>query len=179
MILATDVGYRDDGTALAAAVGFAQWADEAPAYERTVHVAEVAEYEPGQFYRRELPCLLALRAALPAPPTLWVVDGHVWLRDGQPGLGAYLFEALRGTVPVVGVAKRAFRDGVAIPVCRGQSANPLHISAAGLSPERAAEAVQQMHGPWRIPTLLKRVDALSRSARGPQRPTGTPDEAGR
>ncbi len=39
-----------------------------------------------------------------------------------------------------------------------------NLTAAGISPECAAEHVRAMHGPYRIPTLLKRIDSLCRNA---------------
>jgi deoxyribonuclease V len=38
----------------------------------------------------------------------------------------------------------------------------LFITAAGVSLERAADYIKAMHGPFRLPTLLKRVDQLCR-----------------
>lgn len=163
MIYALDVDYRDDGSALAAAVGFSAWTDPAPAEERAVMVPSVAPYEPGAFYRRELPCLLAALARVSGPLEGVVVDAHVWLRgEGDPGLGARLWEALERAVPVVGVAKQAFAGGIASAVHRGGSARPLWVTAAGMDVEDACARVSSMHGAHRIPTLLKRVDALCR-----------------
>ncbi len=95
-----------------------------------------------------------------------VVDGYVWL-DGVSvaGLGAHLYQALAGKVAVIGVAKRRFAGaGAAVEVVRGRSIRPLFITAAGMSAQTAAEHVRSMHGPNRIPTLLKRVDSLCRRA---------------
>jgi deoxyribonuclease V len=124
----------------------------------------VAPYEPGRFYLRELPCLLAVLARAPAPLAAAVVDGYVWLADEtRPGLGAHLFESLGGTVPVVGVAKTRFAGAErALPVTRGDSLRPLWVTAAGIDPTEAAEHVRRMHGPFRIPTALRRVDRLCR-----------------
>lgn len=163
MRYALDVDYRDDGSALAAAVGFARWGDPAPAEERTARVERVAPYEPGAFYRRELPCLRAVLDRVAGPVALVVVDGHAWLRaHDDPGLGARLWEALGRAVPVVGVAKQPFAGGVALPLVRGASARPLWITAAGMDPAEALACVREMHGEHRLPTLLKRVDALCR-----------------
>lgn len=163
MLYALDVDYRPDGAALAAAVGFARWTDAAPAEERTALVASVEPYEPGAFYKRELPCLRAVLAAVAGPVDLVVVDAHVWLKAlDQPGLGGRLWESLGRAVPVVGVAKQPFIDGVALPLTRGASAKPLWISAAGTDPVEARERVREMHGEHRLPTILKRVDALCR-----------------
>lgn len=161
MIAALDVHYADP-TATAACVLFASWTDAAPASEHVVSIASVAPYEPGEFRKRELPCLLAALAALPAAPELVVIDGYVWLAPGRPGLGAHLFDALGAKTPVVGVAKTRFQGAAAIEVVRGTSAKPLFVTAAGVDPALAAAHVAAMHGPHRIPTLLARADALAR-----------------
>lgn len=150
--------------AVAACVGFHEWEDGAATLEvsRTFPGA-LAAYEPGQFYRRELPYLLELLRSLEAPPALVLVDGFVWLDGGRPGLGARLHEALGGTAAVVGVAKRPFHEAVgALAVLRGASQVPLFVSAVGIEVSEAAEAVQRMNGEHRVPTLLRHVDRLSR-----------------
>jgi deoxyribonuclease V len=164
MIACVDVDYRDEG-ALAACVLFRDWGDERPAGERVEHVAEVEPYQPGQFYRRELPCLLAVLRRVSEPLDAVVVDGYVWLgTEDRPGLGAHLHRALGGTVPVVGVAKNPFAGAVlARKVRRGDGQRPLFVTAAGTDADRAADCVRAMHGPYRIPTLLKRVDTLCRT----------------
>src|SRR5437763_16343625 len=103
MLACVDVDYREEG-AVAACVLFRAWADELPAEERTVRIDRVEPYQPGQFYKRELPCLLSvLRPVLDRGPLeAIVVDGYVWLGDEQrPGLGARLHEALGQVVPVI------------------------------------------------------------------------------
>jgi deoxyribonuclease V len=93
---------------------------------------------------------------------LLVVDGYVDLDpDGRPGLGAHAHREFE--VPVVGVAKTAFRSAVhAIPVCRGQATRPLYVTAAGLARTEAAQLVKHMAGGYRLPDALRRVDALAR-----------------
>lgn len=165
MLACVDVDYRDDA-AVAACVLFRDWADEAPAAERVERIARVEPYEPGQFYRRELPCVLAVLGPLAEGLGAVVIDGYVWLRDeATPGLGGRLYAALGRAVPVVGVAKTRFASATAaVPVLRGGSARPLYVTAAGLSADEAARRVRDMHGPCRIPTLLKRADQLCRGA---------------
>ncbi|MBC7809104.1 MAG: endonuclease V [Akkermansiaceae bacterium] len=169
MIAIFDVDYRADGTAVAACVTADDWADAAPVGEYTTPIPEVAPYEPGQFYKRELPCLLAVIATLPGPPTVCVVDGYVWLGDeNTPGLGAHLFNALGGMIPVVGVAKTRFAGAEPVAeVLHGatETTRPLYVSAVGVPLADAAEAVRRMHGTFRLPTLIKRVDSLCRSGR--------------
>jgi deoxyribonuclease V len=78
-----------------------------------------------------------------------------------------LHEALGGRVPIVGVAKTAFRgDTGAAEVLRGESAKALLVSAAGMSLDEAVDGVRRMAGEHRIPTLLKRVDHLARGLAG-------------
>lgn len=162
MIVAVDVDYRDTQV-VAAAVGFAGWTDDRTALEVVVTSdAPPAPYEPGRFYRRELPHLRSALALLVPPLTAVIVDGYVWL-GAEPGLGAHLFTALGQTVPVIGVAKTKFTGALAIEVIRGASARPLYVTAAGIDATRAAQHVLEMHGEHRIPTLLKRVDQLARA----------------
>jgi len=164
MIACLDVNYREPA-AYAAGIAFHDWSDAVPATEKVIRVVAVHPYQPGQFFRRELPCLLAVLRELP-PVAVVVVDGYVWLDGvGVPGLGAHLYQALAGKVAVVGVAKTRFAAaGAAVQVIRGRSARPLFVTAAGMSAQRAGEHVGSMHGPYRIPTLLKRVDSLARRA---------------
>jgi len=81
---------------------------------------------------------------------------------GKPGLGEYLFDALGGKIVVVGVAKTFFVGAPAREVLRGGSKLPLYVSAAGMDVEDAADSVARMHGGYRIPTMLKRVDRVAR-----------------
>ena len=163
VIVCLDVAYGAAG-ASASGVLFHAWTDGESAGEIVMQLGPVAEYKPGRFYRRELPCLLAVLDIVQEPLETVVVDGYVWLGDGNvPGLGACLFESLKGGTPVVGVAKSTFAGAChAIPVFRGGSRRPLLVTAAGMDPVAAARNVAAMHGRHRIPTLLKRADLLSR-----------------
>lgn len=161
MILILDVHYPTLGGAWVAGVTCAAWGDSTPLSEHVKFVPVVEEYESGAFYRRELPCLTSLIQDLPDAPEVIVVDGHAKL-DGRPGLGAHLYDATG--IPVIGVAKRRFHEGDALPLLRGGSKSPLYVSAAGLSDQEALARVAVMHGPYRIPTLIKRADRLCRDA---------------
>ena len=129
-------------------------------------VPVTAPYQPGEFYRRELP---PLRAVVPAAAelALIVVDGYVDLDpDGRPGLGAQVHAEFG--VPVIGVAKTAFSTAThAAQVLRGQSSRPLYVTAAGMTTADAAGLVAEMAGRFRMPDALKLVDRL---ARGLERP---------
>lgn len=162
MIACVDVDYRNGG-AVAACVCFQAWSDDTSASETVVQIRNVEPYRSGQFYRRELPCILALLKSLPDLPQVIVIDGYVWLGDRQPGLGAHLYEALGRQVPVIGVAKTRFvRAEPVETVLRGRSRSPLYVTAVGMGVAEAADCIRAMQGPYRIPTLLKRVDQLSR-----------------
>jgi len=169
LIAAVDVCYHDHG-ATAAAIQFADWADDQACAQRLCDIAQVAEYQPGQFYRRELPCVLAVLQQLPQQPSLIVIDGHVWLRPGEPGLGWHLHEATG--IPVIGVAKTSFDQSPhAAHVFRGESMKPLFVTAIGMDQQDAARHIESMHGAFRLPTMLKLVDHLCRSGA----PAASPD----
>ncbi len=161
-----DVHYQGNG-ARAACVLAESWEAEAPAASFVQDIATVAPYEPGSFYRRELPCLLSVLSVLPAPPEVVVIDGYVWLSStDRPGLDARLYEALGKRVPVIGIAKTAFAGAESaacvMQVVRGGSRRPLYVTAIGIAPEIAAQQVRGMAGKHRIPDLLRITDSLSR-----------------
>lgn len=162
MKLAIDVHYTQ--TALAAGVLFADWISGE--IERTVltEIIQIAPYEPGSFYKRELPCILSLLKKVHEPLDVIIIDGYVQLGKAQKmGLGLHLYQALDEKIPIIGVAKKAFKDTPqACELLRGNSINPLYITSAGIELDKAQEYIKQMHGKHRIPTLLKKVDQLCR-----------------
>ena len=162
-IFCMDVDYRD-GFAIAAGILFDDWSSEQTLLETCVKVDKIEEYESGKFYKRELPCLLKLIQSLDTLPDIFLVDSFVYLDDRmKPGLGAYLYNEFNGKIPVIGVAKTNFKEcSNKIELLRGESKSPLFISSAGIDLEKAAEFVSQMHGEFRNPTLLKKVDRLCR-----------------
>lgn len=160
MILAIDVHYK---TNYAKNVGVLfNWSDEAPSDTIVTQLTEVEEYVPGLFYKRELPCLLdVINQVDLSKVDAIVVDGHVYIdNDKNFGLGGYLWEALSQKVPVIGVAKRAFHKNELTnePVLRGDSKNPLYVSAIGLTLEIAVQRIEAMHGDYRMPTILQILD---------------------
>ena len=165
---AVDVYYPPSGGARAALLVAADPTFATVVDERVAWLAQVAAYEPGLFFRRELP---AMRAVLDGVPDLGVVvvDGYVDLDPaGRPGLGARLHDEIG--VPVIGVAKTAFRSAThAAPVYRGAAQRPLYVTAAGMTVQRAAGLVTAMAGPHRLPDALRRVDRLSRDGIPAQR----------
>ncbi|HWP57054.1 MAG TPA: endonuclease V [Candidatus Acidoferrales bacterium] len=163
MIAAVDAHYAET-QAIAACVVFHRWTDHRPCGEIIERIPNAAPYEPGRFYLRELPCLLAVLDKVSRPLEAILIDGYVWLGDeAKPGLGAHLYASLGKITPVIGVAKSRFHQGKAVQaLLRGKSSRPLFVSAAGVELAEAAAHVREMHGPFRVPTLLKHVDRLCR-----------------
>lgn len=166
MILATDVYYPSDGGAIAAGVAFNAFGDTQPCAEFTCSLEEVGDYQSGEFYKRELPCLLQLLTQHQLKPSIIIVDGHVqFTNNPRPALGAHPYQTLGQQTPVIGVAKNPHRDiSAKAELLRGDSLRPLYVSAVGIEIENAKQSVLQMHGPHRIPTLLKRADQLCRQS---------------
>jgi deoxyribonuclease V len=161
VFVAADVHYVASGGARAAAVVAADAAFSRLATDRITAVPCVESYQPGRFYLRELPALRAVLDGL-AQMAVLIVDGYADLDpDGRPGLGARACEEFG--VPVIGVAKSAFRTAThAIAVLRGTSARPLYVTAAGMPRADAADLVRRMAGPHRLPDALRRADTLAR-----------------
>ena len=172
MILAVDVHYHED-RARVAGILFQDWSAARSAAEQVLECEAAGGYRPGEFFRRELPCIERLLKEIDKPIDCIVVDGFVYLGgERRAGLGKYLFDALNAQVPVIGVAKTPFRDTPeTTQVFRGRSKRPLYVTAAGISDERARECILTMHGEHRIPTLLQRVDRLCRQASAPGHPS--------
>lgn len=165
LVGAVDVHYPATGGARAAMV-VASGPTLATIEAERVHWLDVAQpYQPGSFYRRELPAILALLGDAP-PLSLLLVDGYCDLDPyGRPGLGAHVHR--EAGIPVVGVAKTAFHTAThAVPVVRN-GARPLYVTAAGLPVPDAAWLVATMAGRYRLPDALRRVDALARGHAAP------------
>jgi len=163
MILAVDVHYSETG-ATAAGVVFTHWGDDLPEMELVSHTGPLPEYRPGEFYKRELPAILRLIEDHGLKPDCIIVDGFIYL-DGRslPGLGKHLHDASDGKVPVIDIAKNRLRDiGPEYEIFRGKSVRPLYITAAGIDLEEAKDLIRSMHGAFRLPTFIKRVDRLCR-----------------
>ncbi|MBO9205413.1 MULTISPECIES: endonuclease V [Niastella] len=165
MILAIDVHYKEN-TAKAVGALFQNWGDAVAQQHILKYIKEVAEYEPGSFYKRELPCILEIFKDVDLSTISYIViDGFVVLDDaGKPGLGAYVYESIQQQVPVIGVAKTGFHQNQqqVIPVLRGTSDRPLYVTSVGIELPQAAEFVKSMHGEFRLPTVLKELDRITK-----------------
>ncbi|WP_298426328.1 endonuclease V [uncultured Kordia sp.] len=165
MIIATDIHYKET-YAKAVCVAF-QWEDAIPKKVYTATIDDVAPYVPGEFYKRELPCILKVLEQVDLETTeAIIVDGHVFVHDNKKyGLGAYLWEALDKKVPIIGVAKKSFINtkNVSTPVLRGSSEKPLFVSCIGIDKENVLEKINLLHGEHRMPTILKLLDAVTKT----------------
>ena len=96
---------------------------------------------------------------------LIIVDGYVQLNErGKPGLGQHLYDALDETIPIIGVAKKAYHTNAAHvrPVLRGRSQNPLFITSVDYPLDEAAQRVAAMAGKYRMPDLLRFLDQTTK-----------------
>lgn len=95
----------------------------------------------------------------------FIVDGFVYLDDNYKyGLGGHLFESLNRKIPIIGVAKTNFASNKEnkVELLRGKSINPLYITSIGIDIETAKRNISKMFGDYRIPTILKELDKLTK-----------------
>jgi deoxyribonuclease V len=165
MILALDTYYQND-KAKTVCIRFVNWTDEQPAEVVTEELDGIEAYQPGSFYKRELPCIVSILKKISLQTIdIIIIDGYVLLDDsGKHGLGGYLYEALERKIPVIGVAKTNFANNTLHKgeVYRGDSKRPLYITTLGIPLDTARNYIRSMQGAYRIPTLLKTLDALTR-----------------
>lgn len=158
--------YYNGNIAQAACIGFKDWTDEHPAEAYKELIINVEPYQPGEFYKRELPCIRRILDKLDLNRAeLIIVDGYVYLDEQlRPGLGLHLYNTLSRPIPVIGIAKAQFgENGSHVQeVFRGDSKQPLYVSAVDADLTVIADSVTTMFGPYRIPALLKQLDFLSR-----------------
>jgi len=165
MIYAFDTYYFTD-YAQTVCMAFEDWNSEQETKIFTEKTPITSDYESGAFYKRELPCILSLLSIIKLEnEDILIVDGYVTLNDeGKMGLGGYLYEALDKKYPVIGIAKNGFAspDSQRREILRGESKTPLFLTAKGADVDDIKLKVEQMHGGFRIPNLLKKLDQLTR-----------------
>ncbi|MCU0436490.1 MAG: endonuclease V [Raineya sp.] len=161
MIFAFDTHYHEN-KAHTVCMGFENWTDKEATLELTENLEVPDEYIPGEFYRRELPCIMSLlsKVSLQSEDVI-IIDGFVVLDDtAKLGLGGHLYEELNRLVPIIGVAKSNFAtlNTLKREVYRGDSKRPLYITSLGIDLDQATAYVQSMYGAYRIPDILKKLD---------------------
>ena len=164
MILAFDTYYFDN-KAKTACILFDNWSEENYKFETEI-IEQNEEYKPGEFYKRELPCILSLLKKIKIDKIdLIIVDGYVYLDDNlKLGLGGHLYKNLEGKIPIIGVAKTNFKTlkEAKKEILRGNSEKPLYITSIGIELDEATKLIKNMSGQYRIPTLLKKLDSLTK-----------------
>lgn len=164
MILAFDTYYFEN-KAKTVCISFDDWSDEENYSVDTETIENIEEYQSGEFYKRELPCILSLLNKIEIKNiTTIIVDGFVYLDDDKrPGLGGHLYNQFNN-VPIIGVAKTNFAtlDKNKRQLHRGKSTKPLYITSIGIDLDEATELIKNMNGQNRIPTLLKKLDTLTK-----------------
>ncbi|WPO79649.1 endonuclease V [Flavobacterium sp. KACC 22761] len=165
MILAFDTYYYDN-KAKTVCLEFTEWNQEKDFKVHTEIIDNVSEYIPGEFYKRELPCILSLLNNIDLKSvSVIIVDGFVYLDDNKKyGLGGHLYEKLDKKIPIIGVAKTNFAsiEKDKKPLFRGDSKKPLYVTSIGIDLEDAFQKIESMAGEFRIPTLLKEMDRLTK-----------------
>jgi len=176
MILALDSYYKADicNTSL---VVFKYLDSDKPLYTDTIYTKVTSDYIPGEFYKRELPGIIKILEKLKNEKldiwndiTFIITDSFITLKNDDnewDGLGAYLDKYLKSNgenKTIWGVAKSNFGRCYEISKAtfRGKSSKPLYVQVTNNCIKLAVWAVQKMHGEYRIPTMLKLVDQLSR-----------------
>jgi len=162
VISAVDGYYNDNSCAVAVAVVFSSFSDKEPYAVYIKKITAVAEYISGEFYKRELPCILAVLGGIKEGIDTVIIDGYVD-PGNKPGLGRRLWEAMAGKITVIGVAKNYFHGTDAIKIFRKGSRRPLYVTSAGIDAVVAGDMIKNMYGKYRMPDLLKIADTISRT----------------
>lgn len=174
MTIGIDTYYRSDSDAYTVGVIFDSWTDKVPRQIISCKTSEFAPYIPGEFYKRELPCILDLLKLVDLEEVDTIIlDGFLRLRDmeghDKDGLGLHLKEVLGDRCPkLIGVAKTEFGKchEISEEVVRGKAKVPLYVQGYGMSNEEAACLIKNMYGPYRIPDILKILDRETKKKEG-------------
>jgi len=164
MILITDVDYKEN-KANAAGIIIENWLDEKHIAQYTIEHDKIKKYIPGEFFKRELPCIIKLLSIIKEDISCLVIDGYVWLDDFyKRGLGAVIYQEINEKIPIIGVAKKSFYTlgENHRKIYRGNSKQALYITSVGIDLDFAAKKIENMHGKYRIPKHLKEADRLCR-----------------
>ena len=159
--IAIDTYYYKD-RAKTVGIVFNEWEDEVPEKVLISWLSsdKYGPYIPGEFYKRELPCIMHLLEQVPDIRLEQELDKeHPDFRNNHPTDPMKIYGPA-----IIGVAKTSFKGcdsdhGIA-KVYRGEAKNPLYVCTTwfNMSANEAAERIKSMHGNYRIPTLLKILD---------------------
>ena len=167
-ILIFDICYNEEEhTANAACIKFKNFTDSPTNKNNQFYTKKcfnVADYESGNFYKRELPCIMSLIEDIDmSDVSCLITDSYVEFSEEHLGLGKHLYNALDKKYPVIGIAKNKYKEeNISIECYRGNSSKPLYITAIDVSNQEACNIVQKMDGKYRLPEMVKAVDHLCR-----------------
>lgn len=164
MILAIDVYYKENEAKVVAVLFNSE--DETPQSVVIDQIIGIEDYVSGEFYKRELPCIESILKKINLNDIeAVIIDGHIYVDDdGTFGLGGYTWESLNKKIPVIGVAKTSFfrNKNTVKEVYRGESKKPLYVSSIDIDLEIASNLIKDMKGDYRIPTILKELDRITK-----------------
>ncbi len=129
----------------------------------TAMVHDIADYVPGQFYKRELQSVEAIIDQLKVEDIdLIVVDGYADSGTTEHALGTFVFEKYQ--IPVIGIGKNKYDRCILtdLEVYRGESKKPLYVTSKGMDNEEAKRLVKNMAGEFRLPYFVKYADNRAR-----------------
>ena len=157
MILAFDTYYFDN-KAKTVCLAFENWETSDEHQVFTEILEGISDYISGEFYKRELPCIISLYEKINTENIeAIIIDGFVYLDDNEKlGLGGHLYNSLNKKIPIIGVAKTNFAtiETNKKALLRGSSLKPLYITAIGIDLETATENIKNLSGPNRMPDIL-------------------------
>jgi exodeoxyribonuclease-5/deoxyribonuclease V len=98
MIYAFDTHYQEN-KAKTVCIGFDKWEDIGFLISKSLLTDIKSDYISGEFYKRELPCIIELLAQIDLKnEDIIIIDGFVFLDDQmKPGLGAHLYHIMKTT----------------------------------------------------------------------------------
>lgn len=171
MILFIDVKYTDNGYKTCGVITDSFYDKEPKKILTLKSNKPAADYIPGEFYKRELPCIIEFLKYYKLKPEYIVVDGFCINKDNEnnihAGLGYKVFTYLRdnvvgfSNVKIIGIAKSAYCTSpeIAWEILRGKSKKPLYMQACGANVKEINNTtIENMYGDYRIPELLKITD---------------------
>jgi len=180
LIAAVDVAYHEDRAFVGAIVMAGRDVVESVSLEYRL---AVADYQPGEFARREAPCALEALGKLQSVPSILLVDGQGRAHPRRYGLACLLGEKLGW--PTVGVAKNLLvgehgpldttrgaqapilfeNETVGAAVRTREGVKPVYVSVGfDMELEQAVETVLSSSR-YRIPDPLRAAHGVSVEAR--------------
>lgn len=162
MIIIIDVDYGESEACVAGVFAEKTDSKESCGFLR-LKVKDYGNYQSGQFYKRELPCIEAILEKVNSKVLDFIIiDGYADFGTERVSLGQAVYKMYG--IPIIGIAKKACKYCVLADteVLRGNSHSPLFVTSYGISQEKAKDIVRCMNGENRLPYLVKLADSYAR-----------------